>query len=297
MRLLLGSTPRHPIATPPRLRYAPPVNDAYRQRFGGIDRLYGKGTLDYFCGLHLCVVGMGGVGSWAVEALARSGIGALTLIDWDVVCLTNTNRQIHALSTVIDAKKTAVLADRIHLINPECKVNVIDDYVRTDNVRDYLSPERGYAYVIDAIDSISYKAAVIYQCRRNKIPVIATGGAGGQTDPTQIHIKDLSRTYNDPLAAKVRAKLRDDYNFPRNPQRYFGVECVFSGQQQVYPRPDGSVSHRKPGIHGVNLDCNLGYGAASFVTGAFGFVAVSRALQKLLKRRASTAASGAQPGA
>jgi len=265
-----------------------------QQRFGGIDRLYGKGSLAFFQSLHICVVGMGGVGSWAVEALARTGIGELTLIDWDEICLSNTNRQIHALATTVGQKKTTALADRVRQIDPDCRVNVIDDYVRTDNVRDYLSPERGYAYVIDAIDSISYKAAVIYQCRRNKIPVITTGGAGGLTDPTHIMIKDLSRTYNDPLAAKVRARLRDDYNFPRNPQRHFGVECVFSGQQQVYPRPDGSVSHRKPGIHGVNLDCNMGYGAAGFVTGAFGFVAVSRVLQKLLKRRAN-AAAGAAP--
>lgn len=273
------------------------MNDDYRKRFGGIDRLYGAGTLDYFRTLHLCVVGLGGVGSWAVEALARSGIGELTLIDWDVVCLTNTNRQIHALTDAVGAKKTHVLAERIRAIDPGCTVNLIDDFVRTDNVRDYLAPERGYAYVIDAIDSISNKAAVIYQCRRNKIPVIATGGAGGLTDPTQIQIKDLSRTYNDPLAAKVRAKLRDDYNFPRNPQRYFGVECVFSGQQQVYPRPDGSVSHQKPGVHGVNLDCSLGYGAAGFVTGAFGFVAVSRVLAKLVKRRATAAASAPPPRA
>jgi len=273
------------------------MTDEHSQRFSGVDRLYGKGTLDYFRHLHLCVVGVGGVGSWAVEALARSGIGTLTLVDWDVVCLTNTNRQIHALAATVGAKKTAVLADRIRQINPDCQINVIDDFVRLDNVRDYLSPERGYDYVIDAIDSISVKAAIIHQCRRNKISVIATGGAGGRTDPTQIQVKDLSRTHNDALAAKVRAKLRDEYRFPRNPARYFGVECVFSVQQPVYPRPDGSVCQRKPGIHGVNLDCSMGYGAAGFVTGAFGFTAAARVLQKLLKRRSATATSGAPPGA
>jgi len=253
-------------------------------RFGGIERLYGRGSLDVFASMHVCVVGMGGVGSWAVEALARSGIGALTLIDYDTVCATNINRQLHALDDSIGRKKTEVMAERTALINPGCRCDIIDDYVNMDNIRDYLSPQRGYDYVIDAIDSIKFKAAIIHQCRRNKIPVITTGGAGGLTDPTTIQVKDLSRTYNDPLAAKVRARLRDSYGFSRNTKRYFGVECVFSGQQQLYPAADGTVSHRKPGIHGVNLDCSMGYGAASFVTATFGFVAVSRVLHKTLKR-------------
>ena len=115
--------------------------------------------------------------------------------------------------------------------------------------------------------------------------MITTGGAGGLTDPTQIQIKDLSRTYNDALAAKVRGALRDHHNFPRNPQRYFGVECVFSTQQPVYPKADGSVSHEKPGIHGVHLDCRFGYGSVSFVTAGFGMIAAGRALNRALKRR------------
>jgi len=104
------------------------------------------------------------------------------------------------------------------------------------------------------------------------------------TDPTMIQIKDLSRTYNDALAACVRKQLRDDYNFPKNTQRYFGIECVFSSQQPVYPKEDGTVSHEKPGIHGVNLDCSLGYGASVNVTAMFGFVAVSRVIAKILKK-------------
>lgn len=255
-----------------------------KERFGGIERLYGKGSLEFFSTLHICVVGMGGVGSWAVEALARTGIGRLTLIDYDEICLTNTNRQIHALDSTVGRKKALELQARVQQINPNCTCNVINDFVNKNNIRDYLSPDKGYDYVIDAIDSISLKAAIIYQCKRNKIPVITTGGAGGLTDPTMIQIKDLARTYNDPLAAKVRAKLREEFNFSRNTKRYFGIECVFSSQQQVYPKPDGSVSHQKPGIHGVNLDCNLGYGSASFVTASFGFVAVSRVVHKILRK-------------
>jgi len=126
---------------------------------------------------------------------------------------------------------------------------------------------------------------MIYFCKRNKIPIITTGGAGGLTDPTMIQIKDLSRTYNDALAARVRKQLRDDYNFSKNAKRYFGIECVFSSQQPVYPKEDGSVSHEKPGIHGVNLDCSFGYGASVNVTATFGFVAASRVIQKIIKKQ------------
>ena len=261
-------------------------NNSLQQRFGGIERLYGKGSLELFDSQHICIVGMGGVGSWAVEALARTGIGQLTLIDYDEICLTNVNRQIHALDTTLGQKKALYLQERVIQINPHCRCHVIDDYVNRNNIRDYLSPEKEYNYVIDAIDSISLKAAIIYQCKRNRIPVITTGGAGGLTDPTMIQIKDLSRTFNDPLAAKVRAKLRESYNFSRNTKRYFGVECVFSSQQQLYPKADGSVGHQKPGIHGVNLDCNMGYGSASFVTANFGFVAASRLIHKIIRKQA-----------
>jgi tRNA A37 threonylcarbamoyladenosine dehydratase len=170
-------------------------------------------------------------------------------------------------------------------INPDCECDIIDDFVTERNLADYLSPTPAYDYVIDAIDSIKFKAAIIYYCKRNKIPIITTGGAGGLTDPTLIQVKDLSRTYNDPLAAKVRSRLRNEFGFSKNSKRNFGVECVFSSQQPLYPKADGSVSHEKPGIHGISLDCSLGYGAASYVTGSFGYFAASRVVNKTLKRR------------
>jgi tRNA A37 threonylcarbamoyladenosine dehydratase len=256
----------------------------YQQRFGGIQRLYGKHEAEIIRQLHVCVVGLGGVGSWAVEALARSGIGQLTLIDYDTVSKSNINRQLPALDNTVGQKKFEVLAQRIAGINPHCECHTVDDFLTVANLADYLSPEREYDYVIDAIDSIKFKAAMIYHCRRNKIPIVTTGGAGGLTDPTMIHVQDLSRTYNDPLAAKVRATLRSDYGLPRNPKRSFRVECVFSSQQPVYPKPDGSVSHAKPGIHGISLDCTLGYGSATFVTAGFGHAAVSRVIHKSLKK-------------
>lgn len=261
------------------------TDDAYTQRFGSLARLYGDAAVEHLRGLHVCVVGLGGVGSWAVEALARTGIGAVTLIDHDTVCPTNVNRQLHALTDNLDRKKVTVMAERVHGINPDCRIEAIDDFITMENMADYLARERNYDYVIDAVDSIKFKAAMIYRCKRSKIPIITTGGAGGLTDPTQIQVRDLSRTYNDPLAAKVRSRLRSEFGFSKKPQRHFGIECVFSGQQQVYPRGDGTVGHQKPGIHGVSLDCRFGYGSVSFVTASFGFVAVSRVVHKTLHRR------------
>ena len=257
-------------------------------RFSGIERLYGTDAARLIGQMHVCVIGMGGVGSWAVEALARSGAGRLTLIDYDEVCASNINRQVHALDSSVGEKKIAVMKKRVSEINPECTCTFIDDFINDKNLFEHLPVEKGFDYVIDAIDSIKFKAALIYYCKRNRIPVIATGAAGGLTDPTQVMVKDLTRTFNDPLAAKVRAQLRAQHGYTRNPKRYFGVECVFSSQQQVYPAQDGSVGHRKPGIHGVHLDCSMGYGSATFVTGTMGFVAVARAIEKYLRRCART---------
>jgi tRNA A37 threonylcarbamoyladenosine dehydratase len=257
----------------------------YEERFAGLQRLYGDEAYALLKQLHIGIVGVGGVGSWVVEALARSGIGQITLIDYDEVARSNVNRQIHALTETFGEKKIVVMSKRVQEINPDCQVHAIDDFINMENMQALL--ERGYDCVIDAIDSIKFKAAMINHCRRNKIPIIATGGAGGLSDPTMIKVDDLSRTYNDPLAAKVRRQLREQYGFSRNTKRTFGVECVFSSQQQVYPKADGSVSHEKPGIHGVSLDCRFGYGTSSTVTATFGFVAAARAINKILKKRIS----------
>lgn len=256
----------------------------YQQRFGGIERLYGRQASEIIRKMHVCVVGLGGVGSWAVESLARTGIGQITLIDYDTVSIGNINRQLPALGDTVGEKKFSVLQKRVQGINPDCMVQIIDDFLTSENLGDYLSPDRGYHYVIDAIDSIKFKAEMIYYCKRNKIPIITTGGAGGLTDPAKVQVKDLTRTFNDPLAAKVRSRLRTDFGFTRTPKRYFGIECVFSSQQPVYPRPDGTVSHEKPGIHGISLDCSLGYGSASFVTATFGNLAAARVISKTLKK-------------
>lgn len=250
--------------------------------FAGISRLYGTDAYALIRQMHVCVIGIGGVGSWVVEALARSAVGKITLIDYDTIALSNINRQIHTLSTSIDQKKCLAMQERVSQINPLCEVDIIDDFITLENMPNYLS--RNYDYVVDAIDSIKFKAGLIYYCKRNKIPVITIGGAGGLTDPSVVEVVDLTKTYNDALAAKVRSTLRDQYNFTKNPKRRFGIDCVFSSQQQLYPKEDGSVSHEKPGIHGVSLDCRFGYGAASFVTGTFGFVAVAHIIKKFLNK-------------
>ncbi|MGL5322329.1 MAG: tRNA cyclic N6-threonylcarbamoyladenosine(37) synthase TcdA, partial [Aeromonas veronii] len=209
----------------------------YLQRFGGIARLYGQNALRSFSQAKVCVVGIGGVGSWAAEALARAGINQITLIDMDDICITNTNRQIHSMQGTVGRLKTEVMAERIRAINPDCEVIEVDDFVTADNLAEHI--KREFDYVVDAIDSVKAKVALIAFCKRNKIPVIVAGGAGGQMDPTQITVADLAKTIQDPLAAKVRSDLRRLHNFSKNPARKFGVECVFSTEQLSYP--DGEV--------------------------------------------------------
>jgi tRNA threonylcarbamoyladenosine dehydratase len=261
----------------------------YELRFAGIGRLYGSAALSTFRQSHVCVIGIGGVGSWAAEALARSGIGTITLVDLDDVCISNINRQLHALSDTVGKDKVAVMAQRIRTINPDCVVHQIEDFVTADNVRELISTELDY--VVDAIDSIKAKVALLAHCKRNKIKLISTGGAGGQTDPTQIQIADLSQTVNDPLLAKVRNSLRRDYNYSRNPKRRFGIDCVYSTEQLVYPQPDGSVCQQKTAVltdagqvSSMRLDCSGGFGAVTVVTASFGFAAVSRVLKKLAQK-------------
>lgn len=256
-------------------------SDAYLQRFGGTARLYGQNALAVFSQAHVCVIGIGGVGSWAAEALARTGIGAITLIDMDDVCVTNTNRQIHALKQTVGQSKAEVMAERILAINPECRVTCIDDFITAENTADLLN--QNFSYVIDAIDSIRPKAALLSYCRRFKIPVVTTGGAGGQIDPTRISVVDLAKTIQDPLAAKLRERLKSDFNVVKNSKGKLGIDCVFSDEPLVYPQTDGSVCTTKSTAEGPKrMDCASGFGAATMVTATFGFVAVSHALKKML---------------
>ncbi|MCW8886959.1 MAG: tRNA cyclic N6-threonylcarbamoyladenosine(37) synthase TcdA [Motiliproteus sp.] len=261
------------------------MDEQFQQRFSGTARLYGQDGLQRLANAHVCVVGIGGVGSWVAEALARTAIGKITLIDLDELCITNTNRQIHALNNTVGQSKVEVMAERIRAINPDCVCEAEEEFISEDNVGELIGEH--FDFVVDAIDAVKAKAAMIAYCRRRKIPIICIGGAGGQTDPTRIQIADLSKTYQDPLAAKVRSQLRRFYNFSKNPKRRFDVPCVFSTEQLRYPQPDGSVCRQKTtGEDGaMRLDCASGFGASTCVTATFGFVAVARLVDKLIDRK------------
>lgn len=256
------------------------------ERFGSLARIYGADELLKIQSAHICVVGIGGVGSWVVEALARSGVSQLTLIDADDISPSNMNRQCHTLESTIGNSKVAVMQQRVADINPECQVAGYAQYLNEDNIFDLLLPESELPFdcIIDAIDRIKYKALMIYFCKRNKIPVVTTGGAGGLLDPSQVEVKDLSRTWNDPLASAVRLALRQLHNFARNPKRSFGVPCVYSTEQQRYPDKHGNIGYQKLGVAGLSLDCSFGYGSSVMVTSTFGFVAAAKAIEIVLKK-------------
>jgi tRNA A37 threonylcarbamoyladenosine dehydratase len=255
----------------------------YEEKFGSLTRVYGETVCNALRDAHVCVIGIGGVGSWAVESLVRSGIGEITLVDGDVIARSNMNRQVHTLESTTGQYKVRAMQARIADINEACRCHTIDQNINDDNLRDIL--ERGYDCVIDAIDSIKYKAAIVYCCKRNKVPVVMTGGAGGLTDPAKIEVADLTRTWNDPLAATVRSRLRHKYGYTRNTKRTFGVPCVFSSEQQRYPDPDGRPGYCKPGVAGLTLDCSYGYGSVVGVTACFGFIAAAKAVELVSKAR------------
>ena len=245
------------------------------RRFAGVGRLYGVEALTRFQAAHVCVIGIGGVGSWAVEALARSAIGQLTLIDLDMVAESNVNRQIHALGDSFGKAKTQAMAERIHAINPSCRVKEIEDFVAPDNLERML--DHGFDYVVDAIDQVRTKAALIAWCKQHEMPLVTAGGAGGQIDPTRIAIDDLARTVQDPLLAKVRAILRKEYGFSRDMKKKFGIPAVFSHEPLRAPE-QGASCDTAPSLSGLNC---AGYGSSVCVTAPFGLFAASAALRHI----------------
>ena len=248
------------------------ATEDHLQRFGGIERLYGAGALERLARAHVCVVGLGGVGSWAVEALARSAVGAITLVDLDDVCVTNVNRQLPALDDTIGRPKAEVLAERVRAIQPGCRVNARVEFFTEATAGALLEATR-YEYVIDAIDALKNKALLIARCRAAGIPVITCGGAGGRRDATGVRVDDLAFTHRDPLLRYVRKKLRARHGFPRDVEQPFGVKAVYTQEMPLYPHADGTLCEAaEPGAD-TGINCASGLGAATFVTGAFGFAA------------------------
>lgn len=239
------------------------------RRFGGIIRLYGEAAFARFTASHICVIGVGGVGSWAVEALARSGIGKLTLIDLDNVAESNINRQLPALGGTVGRAKVEVLKERCLDINPACQIHTIEDFVEKDTVATLVHTH--FDYVVDCIDNFRVKAALAAHCRRNKIRLIMLGGAGGQKDPTKIRLSDLGKTHQDRLLSRVRKELRQHYGFSQNPKRRFEIPAVWSEEAMTLPENGPAC----------DLSCAGGIGSVMTVTASFALVAVSHVLGKL----------------
>ena len=251
----------------------------FETRFGGIARLYGKGGLEKLRSAHVGVIGIGGVGTWAAEALARSGVGAITLVDLDEVCVTNINRQLHALTDTVGRAKVEVMAERIRAINPDCRVTAEQKFFNAQTSAELLAPK--YDFVLDAIDDVTNKVLLLVLCRKKNLPAITSGGAGGRRELTSVRVGDLSQASHDKLLAEVRRKLRQEHNFPTG-HLAMDLPCVYSVERTVFPQPDGSVCEmRSAAVDGSKLNCNGGLGSATFVTGAFGFAAAGFIVRKI----------------
>ncbi len=255
--------------------------DDFHDRFGGLARLFGRAALERLQRAHVCVVGLGGVGSWTVEGLARSGIGALTLIDLDDVCITNVNRQLPALDGQIGRPKATVLAERVRLINPACRVETALEFFTAATAGRLLATP--FDYVVDAVDRMSIKALLIAECRQRGLPVLTVGAAGGRRDPMRIRTGDIGEA-GDELMRQVRKKLRRDHGFIVGEHRgitRMGIRCVWSEERPVYAWADGTCApEAEPGAN-LKLDCETGFGSAVFVTGMFGLAAAGEVVRTL----------------
>lgn len=231
------------------------------RRFGGVARLYGADLRARFQNATVVVAGLGGVGSWAAEALARTGIGHLVLVDFDHIAESNTNRQLHAIEGQYGKAKVEAMTSRILQINPEIQITAHDEFLEPENL-DRIIPAN--AFVLDATDSVQTKIALSVWARENQRDLVMCGAAGGKTDPTSIRCDDLSRTEQDALLAKVRQGLRQDHGFSRNLKHKIGIRAVYSHE----PRAGASTG---------GLACS-GYGSTVMVTAACGLAAAAEIL-------------------
>ncbi len=248
-------------------------------RFGGVERLYGKKDFAMIRKAHVCVIGVGGVGSWVVESLARTGIGQLTLIDYDEVCISNTNRQLQAMDGNVGRLKIDVLKERLEKINPDLKLNLLAERMESSTAEVLI--KENYDVVVDAIDRVGHKIAILLECKKKKIPVIISGGAAGRKDPGKISIADLRDVHGDRLLFQMRRRLRTNYRFPKPPGK-MKVPCIFSAEHVTEAQIEDCEIDNSKGSK--PLDCGQGLGTASFITGTFGFLAASFCIQTIIKK-------------
>ena len=264
-----------------------PVPESIQHRFGGIARLYGQAALDGFLSARVAVIGVGGVGSWAVEALARSGIGHLTLVDLDEICVTNVNRQLHAMDGQIGRQKTEAMAERVLAIHPGCEIHIVPKFFNEKSAAHIL--DAGFDAVIDAIDDARHKSLLAAECHRRGIYSVTCGGAGGRRDPTRIRVTDLAYSGMDPLLLQLRRGLRNDFGFPKNTRGeepvLFGIDAVYSDEAPYFSQCDGTVSKTKPEDISQRLNCASGFGTVAHLIASFGMIAAGRVLEHLAAGR------------
>jgi tRNA A37 threonylcarbamoyladenosine dehydratase len=253
------------------------------RRFGGVSRLFGADGLAKLQAAHICVIGIGGVRSWAAEALARNAVGTITLIDLDNIAESNVNRQLHAVDGVFGKAKVTAMAERIRLINPSANVIEIEEFISIENVATLLSDQ--YSGVIDCIDDAKAKAAIAHFCLSQNVPLVMTGAAGGRLDATRIKQADLSKVTHDKLLAKVRNLMRREYgsasgDSTKNKSLRLGLQCVYSDEESIKPQAVCDAENStNAAITGLNC---AGYGSSVCVTAPFGFIAASLLFKQLL---------------
>ncbi len=263
-------------------------NEDYLQRFSGVSRLYGVQGLQNLQKAHVLVVGLGGVGSWVAESLARSGVGHLTLVDLDDICITNTNRQLPAMTGLYGKMKVHAMKERILAINPQCNVYAIEDFLTEKTAPAIL--DHHFDYVIDAIDSLQNKALLVASCKDRSLPILITGGCAGKIDPTLIRVSDLGLSENDSLLFRLRKKLRREFGFPSaakttsQKKQRFGITCVYSSEEPVYPTVDGGTCTIPEDETNLKLDCSTGMGSISHITAVFGFMAAGHVINFIAKK-------------
>ncbi len=265
----------------------PETKYVLHRRFDRMGRLVGDSAMEKLFKTHVMIIGLGGVGSWAAESLARSGVGRITVVDFDEICITNANRQIHALQGLVGQKKAEVMADRLRKINPQAEVQALSMFYNEENSPRILGLKPDY--IVDAIDNLTAKCHLLATCRESGQKIITSGGSAAKLDPLRVKLVDLAETEMDPMVAQVRKILRSRYGFPEG--KFFGIPCVFSDEEPMLPveltydKGQGFKCVCPQGQNNLHSceNRNLIYGTASFVTGNFGLVMASWVVREVIR--------------